>query len=379
MSRSSEEYQFVATDTSELVTQLISTYEQMTCTSVQPASPEKLFILWVANIIVQERVLLNYTGNQNIPSRAAGENLDALAELFYLSERPGAKPATCTERFFISEAQSFAILVPKGTRVTDASSTLFWETVEDAYVLSGETYVDVQVQCQTAGTVGNGFAPGQLSTLVDIYDYYSACVNVTESDSGSEQATDDEFYELMRASQDAYSTAGSKGSYIYHAKSVSTEIADVVPIRPNDGEVALYVLMNDGNIAGEEVKAAVLAACSPDDVRPLADYVTVEDPDIVTYDIELTYYIASTASKSSAEIQVLVNDAVKKYITWQSGKLGRDINPDKLRDYLLDAGVKRISLTSPAFTVLRDGKDNLVPQIAQLESCTVVNGGIEDE
>lgn len=51
--------------------------------------PEKLFIQFVAAVVIQERGLNNYTGNQNIPSRAEGENLDALAELFYVTQRPG--------------------------------------------------------------------------------------------------------------------------------------------------------------------------------------------------------------------------------------------------------------------------------------------------
>ena len=55
--------------------------EEITGRSVLPADLEKLYIQWVKAAILQERVLNNYTGNQNIPSRAEGENLDALAEL----------------------------------------------------------------------------------------------------------------------------------------------------------------------------------------------------------------------------------------------------------------------------------------------------------
>ena len=95
MSRN-KEYQFVATDAQEIVNYLIAAYEKLTGVSVLPASPEKLFIQWAANIIIHERALTNYAGNQNIPSRAEGANLDALGELFYLQQRPGSKPAYCT-------------------------------------------------------------------------------------------------------------------------------------------------------------------------------------------------------------------------------------------------------------------------------------------
>ena len=62
--------------------------------TVRPASPEMQLIRWIAHVIIQERVLNNWTGNQNIPSRAEGENLDALAELTYIRSRPEAEAAT---------------------------------------------------------------------------------------------------------------------------------------------------------------------------------------------------------------------------------------------------------------------------------------------
>lgn len=378
MSRNTE-HQFISTDTGEVVALLTAVYEKITSTTVHPASPEKLFIQWAANIIVQERVLNNYTGNQNVPSRAEGENLDALAELTYIGARPEAQAAVCTMRFSISEAQDTAILIPAGTRVTDSGNTLIWETQADAYVPIGETSVELPVSCQTSGTAGNGYAPGQINTLVDIYDYYSECVNITESAGGSNVPDDDEYYELMRASMDAYSCAGARGGYIYFAKQVSTEIADVLAVSPTPGVVKLYVLMDDGELAREEIKNKVLAACSADEVRPLTDQVFVEDAEAVSYDVAFTYYIQTGSSGSAADIAAAVQMAVDEFNTWQRAKLGRDINPSRLINLLMQTGIKRVDLKAPAFTVLRDGSDKDVPQVAALGSITITNGGYEDE
>lgn len=378
MSRNTE-HQFISTDTGEVVALLTAVYEKITSTTVHPASPEKLFIQWAANIIVQERVLNNYTGNQNVPSRAEGENLDALAELTYIGARPEAKAAVCTMRFSISEAQDTAILIPAGTRVTDSGNTLIWETQADAYVPIGETSVELPVSCQTVGTAGNGYSPGQINTLVDIYDYYSECSNITESAGGSNVPDDDEYYELMRASMDAYSCAGARGGYIYFAKQVSTEIADVLAVSPTPGVVKLYVLMDDGELASEEVKNKVLAACSADEVRPLTDQVFVEDAEAVSYDVAFTYYIQTGSSGSAADIAAAVQMAVDEFNTWQRAKLGRDINPSRLINLLMQTGIKRVDLKAPAFTVLRDGSDKDVPQVAALGSITITNGGYEDE
>lgn len=380
------------TNPEEVVTELIALYEAIFKTTVQPASPERLFIQCVAAIIIQERVMNNYTGNQNIPSRAEGKNLDALAELTYSKGRPTAKAAICTMRFTISEAQKSAVLIPAGTRITDASKTLVWETLEDNYVPIGETHIDVErVTCQTAGTVGNGYAPGQINKLVDVYDYYTSCENITTSAGGSNAPDDDEYYELMRASMDAYSCAGARGSYIYWAKQVSTEIADVAAASPTPGVVKIYVLMRDGTLASEEVKGKVLAECSADDRRPLTDMVSVEDADVVPYDIQLTYYIRKDSSRSGVEIAAAVQAAVDEYVRWQCGKLGRDINPSRLISLLMETGIKRVDVVSPTFVHLRDGNQVLsadmsydvseaVPQVAALRGTPVIrNGGYEDE
>ena len=84
MANRNPSYQFSSTDPAELEAKLVSKFEDITGRSVLPADLEKLYIQWVKAAILQERVLNNYTGNQNIPSRAEGENLDALAELVYV-------------------------------------------------------------------------------------------------------------------------------------------------------------------------------------------------------------------------------------------------------------------------------------------------------
>lgn len=383
-------YQFVSTDTNGIISDLIEGYELIMKSTVRPASPEMQLIRWVAHIIIQERMLNNWSANQNIPSRADGENLDALAELTYIRSRPEAKASTCTMRFYISQPQEQAILVPAGTRVTDAGSTMIWATAEDHYIPAGESFAEAAVWCQTVGVAGNGYAVGQINTLVDIYEYYSECTNVSVSDGGSDVPTDEEYYELMRASMDAYSCAGARGSYIYWAKQESTEIADVVANSPTPGVVNLYVLMNDGTLARPEMKGRVLAACNADEVRPLTDLVSVEDAEIVPYDIRFTYYIHKHSARNGAEIAAAVQAAVHEYTAWQCGKLGRDINPSKLHALLMQTGIKRVEIASPPFTHLRDGNPvlktdmsydsaEMVPQLAQTGSIQITNGGYEDE
>jgi phage-related baseplate assembly protein len=378
--RSSIGYEFVNTDPEIVESSLISVYEEITGDTVTPSSPIRLFVSWVTDSLVQILAMINHTANQNIPSRAIGENLDALGELYFGKKRPPAKPATVTFQFTISEAQTSAVLVPKGTRIAIPNAGLIFETEEDALVPIGQTTVDVHAFCQTPGEAGNGYLPGQINELVDPFPYYQSCANTTTSDGGADAATDDEYYALMVASQDAYSTAGAIGSYKYWAKSVNTNIADVIVNSPTPGTVKLYVLMDDGTIASTEVKDAVLAACNADEVRPLTDHVEVLDPTQVQYDITLTYYISRKATQSASEIEAAVTAAVDRFKIWQGGKLGRDINPSTLIGMLMEVeGVKRVELTSPDFTILADGSDGTAPALAIVQNTSVINGGYEDE
>lgn len=225
-----EQFEFIKTD--DMLEEAVAAYEELTGRALNPADPDRLFLSWATSALLLERARANYIGNQNIPSRAEGENLDALAEFYYLRERPQQKAARCTVRFTLTAAQPRAILVPAGTRVTDEGQTLFWATAEDCYIPAGSLYADAETVCETPGVVGNGWETGSLNVLVDPYPFASEPESTSVSDGGADRADDREFYELLRQSMDALSTAGPRGAYEYHAKAVSGEIADVKAIRP---------------------------------------------------------------------------------------------------------------------------------------------------
>lgn len=372
-------YQFIETDAGAIRRGMTARLEELTGQETRDGSPEALMLSWAAMIVAQERVLTNYAANQNLPSRAEGENLDALGELFLDQARPKATAAVCTVRFTISEPQDFSVFIPKGTRVTDAGGALVWETVKELEVRTGARFVDGAVRCQTAGIVGNGYVPGQIDTVVDLYDYCAGAANRTTSEGGADRADDETYYRLLRESMAGRSAAGTRGAYSRAAKGVSTEIADVVVAVPAACQVVLYVLMADGRPAGEEMKAAVLAAVQDDRVRILTDQVRVEDPEEVPYRVDLTYYMEEGAGMSREETDRAVSAAVAEYAAWQSGKMGRDINPSRLVGLLMQSGVKRVELTEPSFRKLEDGLGGGAPQMAKQEAVKLVNGGYERE
>lgn len=372
-------YPFLRADPEEAEAALIASYEDALGIAIQPGSPERLFISWLTSGITQLRAEINHAANQNLPSRAQGEALDALGELFYASTRPQAQAASCTVEFILSSILPTPTIIPAGTRITDASKRLVWEIASPLSIPAGSTAGMARAICQIEGAVGNGYAVGQINMLIDPLPYVSGARNITASEGGADVADDATYYALMRASQDK-PALGTIGGYAYIAKSVSAQIADVAVNSPEAGKVAVYALMEGGKIAGEEIKSLILAACMRPDAHILTDTVIVSDPEAVSYDISLAYYIPEEAANSTAEIAAAVERAVEEYIDWQSARLGRDINPFELSKRLAQTGIKRAAITAPAFTALRDGRGQAAaPQVARIRAKSIVNGGYEAE
>lgn len=378
--RSYPDIEFLETDTETIESNMIALYEYMrqkeqkpgeTPYKVYPASPERLFIAWVAAIIVQQRILINETAKKNVPRYAEGEYLDSLAELFKDLERLPASPASAIFRFYISTALTEAVIIPKGTRIS-FDGVLIFQTVENLEIPVGSTFADVEAVCTTPGKAGNKLAAGQVKEIVDLYDYYQKVENITATSGGAEEENDASYYERMRESMESFSTAGPANGYIYFTKSVSAAIADVAVTSPEANVVDVRVLLQNGEEATEAVLKEIKDALNADDVRPLTDIVTVSVPETDIFNIDVTYYIPQPNSASATIIDAAAKAAIDKYVSWQTSKMGRDVNPSYLTQLLMAAGVKRCEVRQPVFKVVEE------THVAKLGTKTVLNGGIED-
>ena len=363
---------FVNTDPESILTELITLYEKITDRILYPASPERLFISWCSAVIVQQRVIINETAKKNVLRYATGEYLDSLSELFNGTERLRASPASATFRCYISEAQLSSVIVPQGTRIT-ADGNIMFATKEALIIPAGNTYGDVEAICQTAGEEGNGYAPGQVKEIVDVYDYYKKIENITTTSGGAEQEEDDSYYERLRESMESFSTAGPINGYIYWTKSVSAAVSDVAVTSPEPGVVDIRVLLQNGIEVTDTVLQNIEDALNASDVRPLTDKVTVSKPVEDMFNLNVKYYIPKDMKASSYLIDAAVQESIEKYIIWQTEKMGRDINPSKLISMVMEAGVKRIEVIEPEFKIVSE------THVAKLGMKTIANGGIEDE
>lgn len=356
---------FADATASDVVSRLVAQFEAVLGETLQPSDERRIFLNQLAQVVVAISADQNDKGNQNLLRYARGQTLDDIGELFAV-ERIAAHGASVRLKFALSEARTADTTIPQGTRATPDGNTYF-ATTAALTIPAGSTEGEVMAICLTAGSVGNGYAVGQIRYIVDNAPFLASVTNTTESSGGADEESDDSLRNRIRLAPETMSTAGTIEGYEYHAKSASADVGDVVVYSPvNDatlteeeraagaGRVYIYILKSDGTIPAEDdpVLAAVKAAVGAKDVRPLTDYVVVSSPSAVSYGVEIAYHIADDDAGRVAEIQEAVNVAVNEYIAWQDGKIGRDINPDRLRKYLLNAGASRVEITQPVYTVV---------------------------
>lgn len=339
--------------------------------SLAKANPYRLIMYACTMQIYQAMQYADYAGKMSFLAYAQGDFLDNLATLRGV-RRTENTAATTVLKFSIESPIVSAVSIPAGCRVTNGND-VFFATDEYAEIRAGEVSVTVPATCTAAGAAGNGFAAGELNILVNTLPYINAVTNTVATYGGADREDDDSLKERIYAYPNSYSTAGPTGAYEYHAKTASSEIGDVVVRSEIPGEVDIYFICDDGGIPGEALIQKVKDHLDDRGIRPLTDKVMVRAPAVKEYDIQITYFIPSSSKSAVSSIQADVNTAVSIYNTWQTGKIGRDINPSYLVQKVMEAGAKRVVVDSPVFTVLDES------MVAQTGTVTVNFGGVEDD
>lgn len=173
---------------------------------------------------------------------------------------------------------------------------------------------------------------------------------------------------------ESFSTAGPINAYIYHAKSVSAAIADVAATSPEPGIVDIRILLQNGEQPNQAMLEEIEAALNASDVRPLTDVVTVSMPEEDMFELDVSFFIGRNEQVSTSIIEQDIKAAVEDYIRWQTGKMGKDINPSYLIQLMMATGVKRVEIRKPIFQVVED------THVARINRNTIriLNGGVED-
>ncbi|AQZ49010.1 baseplate J protein [Paenibacillus larvae subsp. pulvifaciens] len=364
---------FVSEDPNETINNIISTYEALSNRKLFPGDPERLFLMALAQIIIQQRVLINQTRKSNLIKFARGNVLDHMGA-FMETERLPASPAITTVEFRLSMPLTSATIIPAKTRVAPqgGNGKIFFSTKEVLEIKAGKVSGTVVAECSISGDVGNGFLPGQLKVLVDPVAFVQSVTNTTESAGGAEKETDDSYRERIRSAPESFSVAGPSGAYEHWAKTAGSSVIDVGVDSPAPGEVVIVPLLAGGKMPTQDVLDEVAETVNDRRVRPMTDLVTVREPDAISYDISLTYWISNSRATEATKIQDSINRAIEEYKLWQKSKLGRDINPSELICRIMDAGASRVEIVSPVF------KEVSKLQVALDAKTTITYGGLSE-
>ncbi|MBP1924585.1 phage-related baseplate assembly protein [Sedimentibacter acidaminivorans] len=371
------EVSFAQIDINTILNDMISGYEQAYYEStgvikkLYPGDPVRIFLYSQALREFQLRVLIDDAAKQNLLKYSRDSNLDNLAA-FSRTYRLQPVAAKVKIKFILSQARPINSLIPVGTRISPGGE-LYFATNTDTTVMSGTQEIIVDTTCLTKGKIGNDFTPGQINILVDPLPWISAVENTETSQGGADEEDDENYRERIHMAPEGFSVGGPSGAYEYFARQYSSLVNDVKITSPSDGVVDIRILLQDGELPDVSFIDGVKAYLSADERRPLTDKVQVSAPDIVDYDIELTYYISSDNTSQETLIKSKIEQAILDYEIWQRSRTGRDINPSKLITNIQLAGAKRVDIVSPIYTAISSSS------VAVLNLKTVTYGGLEDE
>lgn len=181
--------------------------------------------------------------------------------------------------------------------------------------------------------------------------------------------SDQAFRARIPLSLEGYTTAGSEGSYVYHALSASGSIKDVAAESPEPGYVTVYVLSRDGDgTADQPLLDRVAETLNGEQVRPLTDNVTVLSAGIIEYEIsaELVLY----PGPDPTVVEQAAAEALAAYIS-DMHRIGYDVNISGIMQALHRPGVQRVNLAAPMA--------NVVVSTGQAAYCTSVTLTVDED
>ncbi len=175
--------------------------------------------------------------------------------------------------------------------------------------------------------------------------------------------SDSDFRVRIPGAFEGLSVAGPTGSYEYHARSADGRVADASVISPAPAYVTITVLSREGNgTAPADLIEKVNLALNDEDVRPVADRVTVQSAKIVNYEIDAVIYCYP--SPEYEPITEAAEAQLKRYTT-QQHRLGRDIVLSAIYAALHVQGVQRVEIKKPVADIKLDK--------TQASYCTNIN------
>lgn len=365
---------FVDIDPAATEADLIARYEGKSKKTLYPAQVERLFIDQIAYAVTRLQMGIQNAGEQLLVRFSNGPILDYLGELV-ATPRLLAKPSRCLIRFSMPAAVQQPLLISAGTRVSTQDAKLTFLTDQDVVIAAGQTQVSVTATCLVAGELGNGWAIGQISSIGNPPAPGLVATNINVTADGVEDEGNDRYRERIILAPEAFSNAGSRGAYRYHALAVHQSIIDVEVHGPDEGQppghVALYPLTTTG-LPSADLLQQIKDHISGEKLRPLCDTVHAYVPLEVGYQIKAHITFYSTTDRATA--MVVARAAADAYAIERRAGLGRDLIQEQLIALLQVNGVYRADLEFPSAPRVVQGNEWANCTAIDLIDAGVANG-----
>lgn len=337
---------FISADPDAITAELVALYEQATGTVLQPAQVERVLIDVIAYRENLLRNAIQEAAMQNLVRYARFPMLDYLGELVGVI-RLDAQKARSMMRFTLTAPQGFPVVVPAGTRIESKDGKQLFLTDAALTIPAGQGSGEIWATAQAAGVSANGYLAGEINTLLDPVASVQGVANTLTSTGGFDAETDDRYRERIILAPEAFSTAGSRGAYRFHALKGHQSIVDVSIQRGTNGEVYVYPLVETGD-PSETILEAVSVALSDDRVRPVSDTVIVQAPVRTDFAIQANVTLYTTADQ--AFVTSTIKERLAAYAAKLKAELGRDVVPSQIVGVIAQVeGVYQVELISPSF------------------------------
>jgi len=174
---------------------------------------------------------------------------------------------------------------------------------------------------------------------------------------------DDALRERVQLVYEGLTTAGPRNSYILHARNASGLVADATAESPSPAVVVVTVLSLDGTgAAPADLLNTVAAQLNDDDVRPVADRVTVQSAQILPYKVNAKVYMVSNGPENEA-ILATCRERLQAWVNPRR-RLGVEVARSGVDAQLHINGVSRVELT---------GWADIKPTKAQAAWCSEIS------
>lgn len=217
------------------------------------------------------------------------------------------------------------------------------------------------------------FATGTtLEHLAALFGIERLAIKPTDPESAGElKEEDDDLRSRTQLAPQGYSVAGPEGAYRSHALNADGRVLSVSVISPAPCEIVVTILSREGDgAASDELVAIVTKALRADDVRPLAEKVTVRGAEIIRYRIRATLKFFSGPDRS-----VVLAESRKRTQQYADDmhRLDMEVTPDGLYAAIRVPGVQKVILETPV-----DGIKVTKQQASFCTEIELIDGGVYD-